>query len=40
MEGVQKSTFPVINGVSNGGGLVLRTEPLLGASLFSGVMIS
>ena len=35
-----KSTFPVITGVSVGEGLDLGAEPLLSASLFSGVMIS
>ena len=36
----KKTTFPVITGVSVGEGLDLGAEPLLNASLFSGVIIS
>ena len=36
----KKNTFPVISGVSVGEGLDLGAEPLLNASLFSGVIIS
>ena len=36
----KKNTFPVITGVSVGEGLDLGVEPLLSASLFSGVIIS